>query len=69
MECNSSKVVFLETNIRRITVFFIPVKDILTSNVIKNLSQDDVNTIIGNMRDISSSNKYFKEIKSLTLKR
>ena len=47
----------------------IPVKDILTSNVIKNLSQDDVNTIIGNMRDISSSNKYFKEIKSLTLKR
>ena len=47
----------------------IPVKDILISNVIKNLSQDDVNTIIGNMRDISSSNKYFKEIKSLTLKR
>lgn len=47
----------------------IPVKDILTSNVIKNLRQDDVNTIIGNMRDISSSNKYFKEIKSLTLKR
>ena len=27
----------------------IPVEDILTSNVVKNLSQDDVNTVIGNM--------------------
>lgn len=47
----------------------IPVKDILTSNIIKNLSQDDVNTIIGNMSGISNSNKYYKEIKTLRLER
>lgn len=47
----------------------LPVQDILTSNVIKNLSQDDVNSIIGNMNDISSSNKYFEGVKRLTLRR
>jgi len=47
----------------------LPVQDILTSNVIKNLSQDDVNSIIGNMRDVSSNNKYFEGVKRLTLRR
>ena len=45
----------------------IPVEHTLTSNVIKNLSQDDINTIIGNMQNISSSNKYFEGIKRLRL--
>ena len=47
----------------------IPVEDILTSNVVKNLGQDDVNTIVGNMRDINSSNKYLEGVKRLTLRR
>lgn len=47
----------------------LPVQDILTSNVVKNLGQDDVNTIIGNMSNINSSNKYFEGVKSLTLRR
>ncbi len=47
----------------------IPVADILTSNVVKNLSQDDVNTIIGNMTNVSSSNKFYDGIKRLTLRR
>lgn len=47
----------------------ISVEDILTSNVIKNLGQDDVNAIIGNMSDVSQNNKYFKGIKSLRLSR
>lgn len=47
----------------------IPVEDILTSNVIKNLGQDDVNTIVGNMRDINSSNKYLEGVKRLTFRR
>ena len=47
----------------------LPVDEILTSNVVKNLNQDDVNTIIGNMNNISSSNKYFDGIKKLTLRR
>lgn len=47
----------------------IPVNDILTSNIVKNLSQDDVNTIIGNMSNVSSSNKFYEGIKSLTLRR
>lgn len=40
----------------------IPVQDILTSNVIKNLGQDDINTIIGNMKDIDENNKYYEGI-------
>lgn len=47
----------------------IPVEDILTSNIVKNLGQDDVNTIIGNMTDVSSENKYFEGIKHLRLRR
>lgn len=47
----------------------IPVQDILTSNVVKNLSQDDVNTIIGNMNDVSSSNKFYSGVKQLVLRR
>ena len=47
----------------------IPVEEILTANVVKNLGQDDVNTIIGNMNNISSSNKYYSGIKSLVLRR
>lgn len=47
----------------------IPVQDTLTSNVVKNLGQDDVNTIIGNMQNISSSNKYYDGIKRLRLSR
>lgn len=47
----------------------VPVQDILTSNVVKNLGQDDVNTIIGNMQNISLDNKYFDEIKRLRLSR
>lgn len=46
-----------------------PVEDILTSNVVKNLSQDDVNTIIGNMNNVSSSNKYMAGVKKLVLRR
>lgn len=47
----------------------IPVQDTLTSNVIKNLGQDDVNTIIGNMQNVSSTNKYYDGIKRLRLSR
>lgn len=47
----------------------IPVNDILTSNVIKNLGQDDVNTIIGNMRNINFENKYYNGVKQLRLHR
>ena len=47
----------------------IPVQEILTSNVIKNLGQDDVNSIIGNMNNISSNNKYYNGIKQLRLGR
>lgn len=47
----------------------IPVLDTLTSNVVKNLGQDDVNTIIGNMQNISLSNKYYDGIKRLRLSR
>ena len=47
----------------------IPVQDTLTSNVVKNLGQDDVNTIIGNMQNVSSSNKYYDGIKRLRLSR
>ncbi len=47
----------------------IPVPYILTSNVVKNLGQDDVNVIIGNMRDVSSDNKFYEGIKQLRLSR
>ncbi len=47
----------------------IPTTDILTSNVVKNLGQDDLNMIIGNMQNINSSNIYYQGIKSLKLGR
>lgn len=47
----------------------IPVQDTLTSNIVKNLGQDDINTIIGNMQNVSSNNKYYDGIKSLRLSR
>lgn len=47
----------------------IAVSKTLTSNVVKGLSQDDVNTIIGNMNNISSNNKYYDGLKKLTLRR
>ena len=47
----------------------IPVEDTLTSNVVKNLSQDDLNTIIGSMHHVDSSNKYYQGIKNLRLER
>ncbi len=47
----------------------VPVEDTLTINVVKNLSQDDINTIIGNMKEISSNNKYYKGLKNLKLER
>ena len=47
----------------------IPVELTLTSNVIKHLGQDDINTIIGNMRGVPSENKYFDGIKRLRLNR
>ena len=45
------------------------VEDILTSNVVKNLGQDDVNIIIGNMQNVSSDNKFYDGIKRLILSR
>ena len=43
-----------------------PVELILRTNVVRNLGQDDVNTIIGNMRNVPNSHKYMDGIKKLT---
>jgi len=45
----------------------IPVENILTSNVIKNLGQDDLNTIIGSRNKMNDRNKYFCVTKTLKL--
>ena len=42
---------------------------ILRTNVIKNLGQDDLNTLIGNMHNINDSNKYYSAAKTLKLGR
>lgn len=47
----------------------LPVEDILTSNVVKNLGQDDLNTLIGSMNGINESNKYYAGVKRLRLGR
>jgi len=47
----------------------ISVQDTLTSNVIKNLEQDDINTIIGNMQNVNSNNKYYDGIKRIRMRR
>ena len=46
-----------------------PVEQILRTNVVRNLSQDDLNSIIGNMSNISRENKYFDGVKKLRLTR
>ena len=46
-----------------------PVEQILRTNVVRNLGQDDVNTIIGNMTNISANNKYYEGLKQLVLRR
>lgn len=45
----------------------IPIEIILRTNVIKNLGQDEINTIIGSMKNINQKNKYYKELKTLKL--
>lgn len=45
----------------------IPVETILRNNVVKNLDQDDLNIIIGNMDYIDENNKYYSVTKSLRL--
>ena len=45
----------------------IPIETILRVNVIRNLGQDDLNTILGNMENIDSSNKYYETAKTLRL--
>lgn len=44
-----------------------PVEQTLRTNVVRNLSQDDLNSIIGNMSNISRENKYFDGVKRLRL--
>ena len=46
-----------------------PVEQTLRTNVVRNLGQDDLNTIIGNMEDIYSGNKYYEGVKRLRLTR
>ncbi len=45
----------------------IPVERILRTNIIRNLDQDDLNSILGNMRGINNSNKYYSTCKSLRI--
>ena len=46
-----------------------PVEQILRTNVVRNLGQDDLNTIIGNMDNIHRDNKYYEGVKVLRLTR
>ena len=45
----------------------IPTEEILKVNIVRNLGQDDLNTILGNMRNIDSYNKYYAQAKTLKL--
>lgn len=47
----------------------IPIETILRVNVIRNLGQDDLNIILGNMQNIDENNKYYKTAKTLELVR
>ena len=47
----------------------IPIETILRANVIRNLGQDDLNTIIGNMDNINEDNKYYRKVKTLRLEK
>ncbi len=50
-------------------LYGVPVEQILATNVIKNLNQDDLNIIVGNMRNLSSNNRYYQQVKSLRIGR
>ena len=41
-------------------------REILLSNVVKNLNQDDLNTILGQMKECSKQNKFYRELTNLT---
>lgn len=45
----------------------IPVETILRTNIIRNLGQDDLNTLLGSMRNINDSNKFYSTAKTLKL--
>ena len=45
----------------------IPTEEILKVNIVRNLGQDDLNTILGNMKNIDSYNKYYAQAKTLKL--
>ncbi len=47
----------------------IPVQVTLESNVTKNLNQDDINIIIGNMENVNENNKYFNGLQRLRRKK
>lgn len=47
----------------------IPIETILRTNVIRNLGQDDLNTLLGSMSNIDISNKYYSAAKTLKLGR
>ena len=47
----------------------IPIETILRTNVIRNLGQDDLNTLLGSMSNIDISNKYYSAVKTLKLGR
>ena len=46
-----------------------PVEQILRTNVVRNLGQDDLNSIIGNMTNISRGNRFHEGVKQLRLTR
>ena len=41
----------------------------LRLNVVKNLGQDDLNTIIGNMKNINSNNSYYEVLKKMKVRK
>ena len=45
----------------------VPVERILRTNIVRNLDQDDLNSILGNMNNIRADNKYFSAAKSLKI--
>jgi len=47
----------------------IPTETILRTNIVRNLGQDDWNTLLGSMRNVPSNNKYYQKAKTLTLTR
>lgn len=47
----------------------LPIENILTSNVIKELNQDDINMILGNMSNINPRNKFYIGLKRVRVNR